>query len=89
MPYVTAELTASDVNQWENFVVGDGRNYGQGTKRKRRMVDGQKTASLFYNRPLKPNSVYSAFQRTFVDKVRDLKLIIFNESHCLGGWQTS
>ncbi|CAB4017327.1 Hypothetical predicted protein, partial [Paramuricea clavata] len=38
----------------------------QGT-RDRRSDDSAKTA-LFYNRPLEPNSNYSAFQRTFIDE---------------------
>lgn len=30
-------------------------------------------ASLFYNRPLEPDSIYSAFQRTYINEVYRLK----------------
>jgi hypothetical protein len=41
---------------------------GKQVTRDRRSDDSAK-ATLFYNRPLKPNSNYSVFQRTFMDEV--------------------
>ena len=92
VPYVTAQLTAAEVNELQTFVVGDGMNYGQSSRRRRgaerftigydesreqgkrnRRSDGSSKAMLFYNRPLKADSIYSAFQRTFVDEVGILR----------------
>ena len=86
-PYVTAQLTLDEVNELNNFVVGDGKNYGHSARRRRgvekftarsdevgghRRTDrseGSRKPTLFYNRPLMADSIYSAFQRTFVDEV--------------------
>ena len=85
-PYVTAQLTVDEVNELNNFVVGDGRNCGHPARKRRgvekfkrfdevggrRKIDrseGSRKPTLFYNRPLWACSIYSAFQRTFVDGV--------------------
>ena len=86
-PYVTAQLTVDEVNELNNFVVGDGKNYGHPARKRRgierftagfddvrgrRRTDrseGSRKPTLFYNRPLIADAIYSAFQRTFVDEV--------------------
>ena len=69
-PYVTAELSASQVKEYQDFTIGDGRNYKRvsTTSRLRREANNFGLLS-FYNRPLEARSFYSAFQRTFKDEV--------------------
>ena len=66
-PYVTAELSVSDIDFHQVFVVGDGKNYEK-LSRTREIRDGSRITS-FNNTPLEPDSFYSAFQRTFQDEV--------------------
>ena len=82
-PYITAQLTVDEVNELNNFVVGDGKNYGHparkrggverfdevGGHRRTDRSEGSRKPTLFYNRPLMADAIYSAFQRTFVDEV--------------------
>ena len=65
--YVTAELSAAQIEEYKSFTVGDGKNYERLPKRQRRDDESQPTK--LYNRPLEANSIYSAFQRTFQNKV--------------------
>ena len=39
VPYVTAQLTIDDANERKTFVIGDGFNYGQSSRRRREAVE--------------------------------------------------
>ena len=67
-PYIAAVVTSKDGKM---FILGDGRNTGNPTSRRRRS-----TSSGYYNGPLEPGNSYSIFQRIFInDKVWYLLVI--------------
>ncbi|CAB4035674.1 Hypothetical predicted protein, partial [Paramuricea clavata] len=76
-PYITAQLTVDQANELKTFVIGDGLNYGESSRRRQRVEKSNETrdrsymspkATFFYNRPLEADSNYSAFQRTFIEE---------------------
>ena len=54
--------------------ITNGYNKNRAKERKDRS-DRSSQTKLFYNRPLEADSIYSAFQRTFIDEARILKIL--------------
>ena len=62
--YVTFEFGGNDFDKYQDFVVGDGAQSNNKTRRKRR-----DDAEYYYNKPLQPNTNYRVFLRAFVTEV--------------------
>ena len=73
VPYIAAEFHARDFDQYENFLVGDGKWSKKvsddivSRRRRRRRRDNSNTE--FYNGPLEEKTFYAVFQRAYVKKV--------------------
>ena len=72
-------LSSRKRRQAEEFAIRYDENRKQERREKR--SDGPAKAKLFYNKPLEADSIYSAFQRTFIDKARIFKLEKLLTSH--------
>ena len=62
--YVTFQFGGNDFDKYQDFVVGDGAQSNNKTRRKRR-----DDAEYYYNKPLQPNTNYRVFLRAFVTEV--------------------
>ena len=74
VPYIAAQFSASDFDNYKFFVVGDGKRTSAvindvSSRRRRR-----RSTTEFYNGPLQENTFYAVFQRAYVNKVRTYEM---------------
>ena len=79
VPYIAAQFSASDFDQYKSFVVGDGKRTSSvakdvSSRRRRRDSD---SSSEFYNGALQENTFYAVFQRAYVTKVRFWEILLY------------
>ena len=70
VPYIAFQFSASDFDRFKRFTVGDGKgSFDTELKsflRRRRRSNG---GSVYYNGPLEEQTLYTVFQRAYVNKV--------------------